>query len=129
MTGRVVSVGVAEKIGRYSDAIEVPAGARMLFVSGTPGMKEDGSIPEGIEAQAEQAWKNVIAMLTKAGMGVEHIVKMTQYLTREADIQAYAKVRAKVLDGKLPASMLSVVPALVKPEIIFELEVIAAKAD
>lgn len=60
-------------------------------------------------------------------MEVADIVKVTQYLLREADIPAYAKVRSKFLGDARPASMLLVIPALVRPEFLLEIEIQAAK--
>ena len=45
--------GLAAPLARYSPGIEVPAGARLLFVSGQLGIDTDGATPEGAEAQAE----------------------------------------------------------------------------
>jgi enamine deaminase RidA (YjgF/YER057c/UK114 family) len=61
-------------------------------------------------------------------MTVTDIVKVTQYLTRADDIAAYAKVRTRYLGQARPASMLLVIPQLVWPEILVEVEIIAAKA-
>ncbi len=125
---RLLNIGVAQKIGTYSDGAEVPANAKLAFVSGTPGMMPDGTYPQGITAQAEQAWKNVLAILAEAGMGVKDLVKVTHYLIREEDIKDYVAVRARYLGDARPASMLLVVPGLVKPEILVEIEAYAAKA-
>jgi enamine deaminase RidA (YjgF/YER057c/UK114 family) len=124
---RLLNIGVAQKIGTYSDGVAVPADAKWVFVSGTPGMLPDGSFPEGITAQAEQAWKNVMAILAQAGMGVKDLVKVTHYLVRQEDIKDYVAVRARYLGDARPASMLLVVPGLVKPEILVEIEAYAAK--
>ncbi len=51
---------------------------------------------------------------------------MTQYLTRADDIAAYAQVRNRFLGGARPASMLLVVPQLVWPKLLVEVEIIAA---
>ncbi len=125
---RTLNIGVAQKIGTYSDAVSVPADAKWVFVSGTPGMLPDGSYPEGITAQAEQAWRNVLAILAEAGMGVRDLVKVTHYLVRQEDIKDYVVVRARYLGEARPASMLLVVPGLVKPEILVEIEAYAAKS-
>ena len=125
---RLLNIGVAHKIGTYSDGAEVPAGARLVFTSGTPGMLPDGSYPQGVTAQAEQAWKNLLAILAEAGMGVRDLVKVTHYLVRQEDIKDYVAVRARYLGDARPASMLLVVPGLVKPEILVEIEAYAAKA-
>ena len=124
---RLLNIGVAQKIGTYSDGVAVPADAKWVFVSGTPGMLPDGSYPDGITAQAEQAWKNLLAILAQAGMGVKDLVKVTHYLVRQEDIKDYVVVRARYLGDARPASMLLVVPGLVKPEILVEIEAYAAK--
>ena len=60
-------------------------------------------------------------------MTVHDLVKVTQYLLRPEDIQAYVPVRSRFLGDARPASMLLVVPQLVKPEFLLEIEVVAAK--
>lgn len=124
---RMLDIGVAQKIGTYSDGVEAPASARWVFTAGTPGLLPDGTYPQGIAAQAEQAWKNVLAILAEADMGVNDLVKVTHYLVRQEDIKDYVAVRARYLGDARPASMLLVVPGLVKPEILVEIEAIAAK--
>lgn len=119
-------VGVARQIGAYSDAVEVPPNARWLFTSGTPGLALDGSLPADIAGQAELAWRHIVAMLERAGMGVHDLVKVTHYLCRAADIPAYVKVRARFLGDARPASMLLVVGELVRPEFLLEVEAVAA---
>ena len=128
MTNRIHDVGIARQIGTYSDAVEAPANARWLFTAGTPGLTVDATLPDDITGQAELAWTHILAMLKQADMGVHDLVKVTQYLRRDSDIPAYAKVRARVLGEARPASMLLVVGALVRPEFLLEIEACAAKA-
>src|SRR5271169_221288 len=127
MANTIHDIGVARQIGTYSDAVEVPASARWLITAGTPGLALDGTLPADITTQAELAWTHIVAMLEKAGMTVGDIVKVTQYLLHAADIPAYAKVRANFLGSARPASMLLIVPALVRPDFLLEIEVQAAK--
>lgn len=119
-------VGVARQIGSYSDAIEVAPGQRWLFSAGTPGLGTDGTLPPDVAGQAEIAWTHILAMLEHAGMTVHHLVKVTQYLLRADDIPAYAAVRTRFLGDARPASMLLVVPALVRPGFLLEVEFCAA---
>ena len=121
-------IGVASQIGMYSDAVEAAPNLRWLFTSGTPGLPKDGKLANDITVQTELAWEHILRMLAKADMSVADIVKVTQYLTRAEDVKAYAKVRTKYLGDARPASMLLVIPQLVWPEILVEVEVIAAKA-
>jgi 2-iminobutanoate/2-iminopropanoate deaminase len=121
------NIGVAARIGTYSDAVEVPKGANWLVTAGTPGLAADGTLPEGISAQAELAWTHIVSLLERAGMSVRDLVKVTQYLTRESDIAKYARVRSRYLGDMRPASTLLVIPALVRPGFLVEIEVFAAK--
>ena len=129
MAHTIHDIGVASQIGSYSDAIEAKPNLRWLMTSGTPGLAVNGDgLPQDITGQAELAWQHIIGILGKAGMTVTDIVKVTQYLTRADDIAAYAKVRTRYLGQARPASMLLVIPQLVWPEILVEVEIIAAKA-
>ncbi len=120
-------IGIASQIASYSDAIEIRPNLRWLLTSGTPGLSQSGDLPNDISGQAELAWKHVIHILQRASMTVADIVKVTQYLARAEDIKAYAEVRARFLGDNRPASMLLVIPQLVWPEILVEVEIIAAK--
>jgi 2-iminobutanoate/2-iminopropanoate deaminase len=118
----ILDIGVAKQIGKYSDAVEVPRNARWVFISGTPGLTPEGTLPATFEGQAEQAWRNVLQLLTQAGMAPEHLVKIVQYLVRAEDIPKYGAVRSRMLGACRPASMLLVVPALVKPDFLIEVD-------
>ena len=128
MTHKIHDIGVAARIGTYSDAVEAAPNQRWLFTSGTPGMDAVGELPDDITAQAELAWGHILTMLDRAEMAVGDLVKITQYLTRAEDIPAYAKVRARMLGDARPASMMMVVAALPRPEFLLEIEAVAARA-
>ena len=127
MTHKIHDIGVAARIGTYSDCIEASPNQRWLFTSGTPGMDAAGELPGDITAQAELAWGHILTMLDRAGMAVGDLVKITQYLTRAEDIPAYAKVRARMLGEARPASMMLVVAALPRPDFLLEIEAVAAR--
>jgi 2-iminobutanoate/2-iminopropanoate deaminase len=128
MTNKLQDIGVARQIGAYSDAVEVPPNARWLFTAGTPGLALDGSLPNDITGQAELAWTHVMTMLERAGMTVKDLVKVTHYLLHASDIPAYVKVRSRFLGDARPASMLLVVPQLVRPGFLLEIEAYAARS-
>lgn len=118
--------GIAPPFSRYSHAAVVEAGKRWLYVSGQVGVRADGSILTGIEAQMHQAWDNVFAILETAGMTKDDIVKVNVFLTRREDVGIYREIRDKMLEGRIPASTLVVVSGLASPEMLVEIEVIAA---
>jgi enamine deaminase RidA (YjgF/YER057c/UK114 family) len=61
-------------------------------------------------------------------MGVEDLVKLTVYITRQSDLADYRAVRDAALAGAQPAATLVVVAGLALPEWLVEVEAIAAKA-
>jgi 2-iminobutanoate/2-iminopropanoate deaminase len=128
MANRIHDIGIARQIGTYSDAVEAPANARWLITAGTPGLDANGKVPSDFGAQAELAWSHIVTMLERADMSVHDLVKVTQYLVRSSDIAAYAEVRARHLGSARPASLLLIIPGLVRPEFLLEIEAYAAKA-
>src|SRR5205809_6858805 len=127
MANKLQDIGIARQLGAYSDAVEVPPHAGWLFTAGTPGLALHGSLPNDITGQAELAWTHVMTMLERASMTVKDLVKVTHYLLHASDIPAYVKVRSRFLGDARPASMLLVVPQLVRPEFLLEIEAYAAR--
>ena len=108
-------------IGPYSQAYKVD---NLLFVSGqTPINPADGSVAEGIEAQAEQSCKNVAAILEAAGTDFAHVFKTTCFLADMADFAAFNGVYAKYFTSK-PARSCVAVRELPKG-VLCEIEAIA----
>ena len=124
---RRVDAGVSRHIGLYSDAVTSAAGAKVLYSSGTPGLDAAGELPAEFSEQAELAWQNIRSILDEAGMGVEHMVRISQYMTRREDLDAYRTVRTRHLGDHRPASTLLFVDELIWPKMLIEIEVIAAK--
>ena len=93
-------------IGPYSQAYEVNG---IIFTSGQiPVNPADGSVPEGIAAQAEQSCRNVIALLEAAGSGADKVIKTTCFLAEIADFAAFNEVYAKYFTSKPARSCVAV---------------------
>jgi 2-iminobutanoate/2-iminopropanoate deaminase len=110
----------------YSMGLELGQHRRLLFISGQVPERSDGSVPEGFEAQCEQAWRNVIEVLTTAGLGVEHLVKINTFLTDRDQVVANRAIRRKMLGGHEPASTV-MVAVTVDGKWLLEIEAIAAE--
>ena len=107
-------------IGPYSQAYETNG---LVITSGQlPVNPADGTMPEGIAAQAEWSCKNVGAILEAAGSGFDKVVKTTCFL---ADIAAFNEVYAKYFTSK-PARSCVAVKDLPKGALC-EIEAIAVK--
>ena len=110
-------------IGPYNQAIK--AGG-FVFASGQiPIDPATGEMPEGIEAQAEQVFKNVAAILEAAGTSMANAVKTTVFLQNMDDFAAMNLVYARAFEGtEFPARSAVEVAALPKGALL-ECEVIA----
>ena len=120
---KIVTEKAPAAIGPYSQGICVGA---WVFTSGQiPVDPADGSIPEGITAQAEQACKNVGAVLAAAGVSFENVVKTTCFLADMADFTSFNAVYETYFVSK-PARSCVAVRALPKG-VLCEIEAIARK--
>jgi 2-iminobutanoate/2-iminopropanoate deaminase len=116
---------VAPPIGAYSQAILTEGAGQSLHIAGQVGLDGQGRLAEGFEAQAEAAWKNIVAILAAAGMGPHHLVKITTFMTDPAHLPLLAPVRSRYLGAARPASTLVFVRALARPEWLVEIEATA----
>ncbi len=118
--------GICPPFGNYSPGVLVPAEAGWLFTSGQLGASKDGAIPADVQAQAELCFHNVGAILEGAGMTFANVVRINAYVTRREDFQYYMQVRDRYVSNPPPASTLMIVTGFTRPEMLVEVEVIAA---
>jgi len=108
-------------IGPYSQGFVVNG---FVYTSGQiPVNPVDGTIPEGIAAQAEQSCKNVGAILEAAGVDFSKVFKTTCFLADMTDFAAFNEVYAKYFISK-PARSCVAVRTLPKG-VLCEIEAIA----
>ena len=85
----------------FSEAVRV---GDMLYLSGQLGNKPDGTLADGIEAQARQTMDNIGAVLKRSNLGFGDVVKCTVMLDNMADWPAFNKVYVTYFpDKKFPA--------------------------
>lgn len=120
---KIVTKNAPAAIGPYSQGI---CAGQWVFTSGQiPVNPADGSIPEEIAAQAEQACKNVGAVLAAAGVSFENVVKTTCFLANMADFSTFNAVYQLYFVSK-PARSCVAVKELPKG-VLCEIEAIALK--
>ena len=119
------SEGVYSTGGDWVHALELRGAERMLFVSGTMGLRPDFTAPPTLEEQLECVWNNLRAILASASMTVDNIVRLTSYLrdARYADANARARIEA-LGDRRIPTT--AIVVETLQPDWLIELEIIAA---
>lgn len=96
----------------------------IVYTSGQiPASPVDGSVPDGIAAQARQSCENVRAILEAAGSGLNRVIKTTCFLADMGDFAAFNEVYAGYFTGK-PARSCVAVKTLPKG-VLCEIEAIA----
>lgn len=98
-----------------------------VFIAGQVATDADGELV-GIgdaKAQSEQCFKNVEAALNAAGANWDDVTKITCFLVNADDYSAYAEVRNGIFPENGPASSTVIVTALVRPEMLVEVEAYA----
>ncbi len=126
-----------ERLRRFNTRTVYPGGAicndmcmvvksgRHIFLRGQTGLDLDGNFVGAGDpaAQAEQAMKNVRVLLEEAGSRLEHICKVTTYITDRAYREAVYNVIGRHLRGVHPCGTGLVVRGLAMPEMLMEVDV------
>ena len=111
-------------IGPYSQAIEVNG---MVFTSGViPVDPATGVIPEGVEAQATQAFTNLTNLVEASGAAMSQVVKTTVFIKEMYDFGKINEIYAKFFKEPYPSRSCVEVARLPK-DVLLEVEAIVAK--
>ena len=116
----------------YSHMIKV-TDATLLYIAGQVAIDGDGNVVgEGdLAAQTRQVFENIKTILAEADATIANVVKMTMYIANYDynDRDRLIAVMREVLDtDNLPANTVIGVQTLARPEILIEVEAVAAVA-
>ena len=111
---------------KYSHAVEVPPGHRLLVASGQLGISPDDEVPADIESQTRRCFENVKAILRDAGMEMGDIVRINAFVTDRRHLQGYMKTRDEFIASPPPASTFMIVSGFAREEFLVEIEVLAS---
>ena len=122
---KVISTDKAPSaIGPYSQAIEING---MVYTSGViPVDPATGVVAEGVEAQAEQAFKNICNLVEASGSKVENIIKTTVFIKEMNDFGKINEIYKKYFKEPFPARSCVEFARLPK-DVLLEIEAIAYK--
>lgn len=95
---------------------------RRLVISGQVAVRPDGAIAQGLEAQFEQCFDNLIAVIRAGGMDIPNLVKMVTLVTVSDAIATFRAVRARKLGDHACAATYIQVAGLARPELMVEIE-------
>ena len=114
-----------------NDLAQAVRAGNHVFLRGQVGQDLDGRVV-GVgdpAAQAEQAMRNVKTLLEEAGSRLEHICKVTIYITDRAHREPVYRVVGSWLKGVFPCSTGLIVSGLARPEYLMEIDVEAVIPD
>lgn len=110
----------------YHHAMEIPAGSRLLVISGLNGYLADGkTLPESFEEQAEVIWGHIQTLLASAGMTVRNLISLRFYLADPSFDEANVRLRGKYL-GDHACTLTVICCQLLDPRWKVEIEAMAA---
>lgn len=125
MNREINPASIAPPAANYAHGVLSTGASRILHVSGTVGVRTDGSIPDDVAEQAEVTWQNIGAICAEAGMTLGDIVSITTYAVAGEPLAGVMAARDRALGGRRVASVLITVPALARPEWKMEIAAVA----
>ncbi len=114
----------------WAKKLNISAGVKIggtVYLSGTVAFDSEGNVVgEGdVYAQSKQVFKNIEAALASAGATMADVVKITTFLTDISGYGEFGRARTEAFPRGVPASAAYATPALIKPELLVEVEAIA----
>jgi enamine deaminase RidA (YjgF/YER057c/UK114 family) len=115
-----------------NDLCQAVVAGRTIYLRGQVAQDLDTSASVAIgdpAGQAEQVMKNIDQLLRECGASLEHICKVTVYLTDIRYRQTVYQVLGRWMKGVFPVFTGLVVVALARPEWLVEVDVVAQLPD
>ena len=119
---RIFSGSVFEDMAGYSRAVIDPP---YVFVSGTVGFDTDTKeIPEDVEAQAENCFRNIELALAEAGSDLSHMIRVRIFVATRDEFDRIKPIIKKHCEAARPANT-TILAELAEARMLVEVEVTA----
>lgn len=116
-----------EVIGGYARAIRA---GNHIHVSGTTSANAKGEVVgDDVYEQTIETYRKIEEALEKLGAGLRDVVRITAYITDITQAEGYSRAHERVFAGIDPAAALIGTSALMKPEMLIEIEAYAIVAE
>jgi reactive intermediate/imine deaminase len=128
MTKRQIqSDKIRQPSGHFSQAIEIEAKGKLVFISGMTSRRADGTIAGigDIEAQTRQVCENLKSAVEAAGGTLDDICRVDVYVRNMEHFDRIHKVRREYFKAPPPASTMVEVTKMTSPDYLIEISAIA----
>jgi reactive intermediate/imine deaminase len=127
-TSRLNPDTVAAPVGTYSHSVRVETqDGTWIYVSGQIASDPEGNLvaPNDLPGQSERVFENVKAILEANGASFADVVKLQTFVTTQEGFAEMREIRSRYLTSELPVSTAVQVAALVVPDAVIEVDVVA----
>ena len=118
--------GVRSPGGRFSHVGEIGPNARLFHLAGQTGTAPDGRVGKDIVEQSELLYWNIGTVLEQCELDFSNLVKVTVFLINPEDADVWRETQKRHFGDIVPASTLLYISRLARPELLLEVEAIAA---
>jgi len=103
--------------------------SQFLFTAGQVAMDDQGKVigKGDIKTQTEYIMENLEKILAEAEINFDNVIKVNMYLVNMNDLPKVLAVRNRYFQPNRPVATAVGVTKLVKPDLLIEIEIIAAK--
>lgn len=120
---RVTAGNLPSPVGPYSPGIVM---GNLVFVSGQSGREPGtGNVAPDVEAQTEQVFRNIAAILEASGSSLAHVIRCGVFLVDMGEFQKMNAVYARMFGDHRPARTTVEVSGLPGPGLRVEIDAIA----
>ena len=118
---------IGKPSGHFSQAIEIEAKGKLVFISGMTARRADGTIAGigDIEAQTRQVCENLKSAVEAAGGTMDHICRVDVYVRNMEHFEKIHQVRREYFKAPAPASTMVEVSKFTSPDYLIEISAIA----
>jgi len=121
--GTTTAPGLPRPAGPYS---HVAGAGGIHFASGQAGADAEGRLADGIAAQSQQCFQNLLTAIEAAGLSETDVVKVNVFLTEVGDFAAMNEAYAAAFSSPYPAR--TTVYVTLPPGMLIEADVVAVAA-
>lgn len=118
---------ISAPVGRYSHVTIIPKDSTLYTFSGQIGTDSEGVIPETINEQVYNTFRNIEQILENQNLASNDVIKVNIWATEEIDWDFLDAKWEKLFGKNYPSMTIAYVKALGLPELKIEIEIWAAK--